>query len=143
MAGPVFPVSVKGVILHRGQVILLRNERGEWELPGGRLEPGEQPEACLHREIFEELYLDVAVGALLDCWTYRITQVNRPEPIGEVVIVSYACRLKHDLGALSFSDEHQDVGLFSVDYLSGDALSGLALPDGYRRAIAKAAAGGL
>lgn len=129
MAGPVFPVSVKGVILNRGQVVLLRNERAEWELPGGRLEPGEQPEDCLHREIFEELYLDVAVGPLLDCWTYRIAQVDR-----EVVIVSYACRLKHDLGSLSFSQEHLDVGLFAVD-----ALSGLALPEGYRRAIAKAA----
>jgi 8-oxo-dGTP pyrophosphatase MutT (NUDIX family) len=98
-------------------------------LPGGRLEPGEQPEACLHREIFEELYLDVAVGPLLDCWTYRIVQVDR-----EVVIVSYACRLKHDLGVLSFSDEHLDAGLFSLD-----TLPGLALPEGYRRAIAKAA----
>lgn len=129
MAGPVFPVSIKGVILHRGQVILLKNERDEWELPGGRLEPGEQPEACLHREIFEELYLDVVVGPLLDCWTYRIAQVDR-----EVVIVSYACRLKHDLGSLSFSDEHLEVGLFDIG-----GLAGLALPEGYRRAIAKAA----
>lgn len=131
MAGPVFPVSIKGVILHRGQVILLRNERAEWELPGGRLEPGEQPEDCLHREIFEELYLDVVVGPLLDCWTYRIAQVDR-----EVVIVSYACRLKHDLGSLSFSQEHLDVGLFAVDDLAE-----LALPEGYRRAIARAAGG--
>ena len=131
MAGPVFPVSIKGVILHCGQVILLRNERAEWEVPGGRLEPGEQPEDCLHREIFEELYLDVAVGPLLDCWTYRIAQVDR-----EVVIVSYACRLKHDLGSLSFSQEHLDVGLFAVDDLAE-----LALPEGYRRAIAKAAGG--
>lgn len=129
MAGPVFPVSVKGVILHRGDVILLKNERGEWELPGGRLEPGEQPQACLHREIFEELYLDVAIGPLLDCWNYPIAQAGK-----EVLIIAYLCRLKHDLGALSFSHEHHDVGLFPAD-----SLTDLPLPEGYRQAIGKAA----
>jgi ADP-ribose pyrophosphatase YjhB (NUDIX family) len=34
------PVSVKGVVLDEEKVILLENERGEWELPGGRLEAG-------------------------------------------------------------------------------------------------------
>ena len=36
------------------RVALLRNERGEWELPGGKLERGESPEHCLVREIQEE-----------------------------------------------------------------------------------------
>jgi ADP-ribose pyrophosphatase YjhB (NUDIX family) len=36
------PVSVKGVVLDDGgKAALLENERGEWELPGGRLEAGE------------------------------------------------------------------------------------------------------
>jgi hypothetical protein len=32
-------VSVKGVIVRAGRVLLLKNERDEWELPGGRIEP--------------------------------------------------------------------------------------------------------
>jgi 8-oxo-dGTP pyrophosphatase MutT (NUDIX family) len=36
-----FPVSVKGVLFQRGTVVLLENERAEWELPGGRLERGD------------------------------------------------------------------------------------------------------
>jgi ADP-ribose pyrophosphatase YjhB (NUDIX family) len=36
-----FPVSVKGVVVQGGKVLLLRNERDEWELPGGKLEVGE------------------------------------------------------------------------------------------------------
>jgi hypothetical protein len=31
-----FPVSVKGVVVRDGRVLLLRNERDEWELPGGK-----------------------------------------------------------------------------------------------------------
>lgn len=42
-----FPVSVKGVLLEDDQVVLLLNERDQWELPGGRLERGEDPVACL------------------------------------------------------------------------------------------------
>jgi len=36
-----FPVSVKGVVVRDGRVLLLRNERDEWELPGGKLDLGE------------------------------------------------------------------------------------------------------
>ena len=69
-----------------GRVVLLKNERAEWELPGGRLERGEEPEACLAREIAEELSLQVEVGPLLDCWRYPVL------PGKEVLIVTYGCR---------------------------------------------------
>ena len=49
-----FPVSVKGVAVQDGRVLLLENERAEWELPGGKLELGEDPADCVVREISEE-----------------------------------------------------------------------------------------
>ena len=49
-----FPVSVKGVAVQHGMVLLLQNERNEWELPGGKLELGEDPADCVVREIGEE-----------------------------------------------------------------------------------------
>src|SRR6266480_1871415 len=63
-----FPVSVKGVLLEADRVVLLLNDRDEWELPGGRLERSEDPVACLKREFAEELGAEIVVERILDCW---------------------------------------------------------------------------
>ena len=97
MLSMVFPVSIKGVLYEGARVVLLENERGEWELPGGRLEPGETPEGCLAREVGEELGIAVEVGPLLDCWVYEVL------PQREVVIVTYGLR-RHDKGDLRISE---------------------------------------
>src|SRR2546423_530380 len=80
-----FPVSVKGVIIRDGQVILLRNERDEWELPGGKLELSESPDQCLAREIAEELGLAVEPPNILESWTYNIV------PRVHVLVIYYGC----------------------------------------------------
>jgi len=67
-----FPVSIKGVLLEAGRVVLLENEREQWELPGGRLETGEDPKACLVLEFAEELGISVVVKTILDCWLYEV-----------------------------------------------------------------------
>jgi 8-oxo-dGTP diphosphatase len=38
---------------------------GGWELPGGKVDPGESPLSALHREVWEELGVRVAFGAHL------------------------------------------------------------------------------
>jgi 8-oxo-dGTP pyrophosphatase MutT (NUDIX family) len=120
-----FPVSIKGVVLDEQQrVLLLRNDRDEWELPGGRIEIGETPQETVVREIAEEIGWTVAAGPLLDAWLYRIEAVDR-----HVFVVAYGCHLV-TAGPPALSDEHREYGMFSADELPG-----LPLPDCYRRAI--------
>jgi ADP-ribose pyrophosphatase YjhB (NUDIX family) len=123
------PISVKGVLIEDGNVVLLENERGEWELPGCRPEKGEQPTMCQIREFAEELGIKIEVGPIIDCWNFEVL------PSHHVIIVTYRVKRAHR-GELRISDEHRCVGWFAVD-----ALDGLPLPDGYRRSISSAFAG--
>jgi 8-oxo-dGTP pyrophosphatase MutT (NUDIX family) len=118
-----FPVSIKGVIVHDGRVVLLRNERQEWELPGGKLEPGEAPTACLAREIAEELNLTVEIGEILDSWVYAIA------PGVKVLIVTYGCRIG-GLGGMTISHEHKELAAFALSEVAG-----LNMPGGYKASI--------
>jgi 8-oxo-dGTP pyrophosphatase MutT (NUDIX family) len=119
-----FPVSVKGVAVQAGRVLLLENERAEWELPGGKLELGEDPSGCVVREISEEAGWQVSVGPLLDCWQYHI------RPGSDVVIVTYGCNV-HSTHPPVISNEHKRAGLFTPDQVPE-----LVMPEGYKRSVA-------
>lgn len=53
-----------GILVQDGRVLIARRPSGThlgglWEFPGGKCEPGETMEACLHRELWEELAVRV------------------------------------------------------------------------------------
>ena len=110
--GRAFPVSVKGVAVQAGKVLLLENERAEWELPGGKLELGEDPAGCVIREISEETGWTVTAGPLLDCWQYHIGEGR------DVVVVTYGCYVTSS-GPPVVSHEHQRAGLFGPAEVPG------------------------
>jgi 8-oxo-dGTP pyrophosphatase MutT (NUDIX family) len=87
-------------------VVLLENERQEWELPGGRLEAWEDPPLCLAREIAKELTAEALVGPILDCWLYEVRPAAR-------------ChwdlwRPGHRRWPMRVSHEHKRVGVFHL-----------------------------
>ena len=125
MHGPqTFPISIKGVVVRDGKVLLLRNEREEWELPGGRIELSETPEECVTREIHEETQWKVVAGPILDTWMYYINVAEK-----HVFIVTYGCYSIDDTQPV-LSHEHKEIGLFSENEVST-----LVVPDGYKRSI--------
>jgi ADP-ribose pyrophosphatase YjhB (NUDIX family) len=117
------PISVKGVLIERGAVLLLENKRSEWELPGGRLERGETPQACLAREFHEETGAVVQVGRILDAWVFEVI------PGRFVFIVTYAVS-RAGAEPLAHGPEHKRMRWWPLDELTG-----APLPDGYRRSI--------
>jgi mutator protein MutT len=118
-----FPVSVKGVVIRDGAVVLVKNRRGEWELPGGKLELSETPEQCVAREIEEELQLTVVPDTLLDAWVYTI------EPRTHVLVVTYGCS-ETDERQPVVSDEH-----VQLRWVPLSELDTLPMPEGYRTSI--------
>lgn len=134
MAAP--PVSIKGVVLHQGRVLLLLNERDEWDLPGGRPDPGEDHRTALIREVREEAGLEVEVGALLDEHLFEVL------PQRFVRIVAYACHLDGaaPTGApMPVALSHEHLGLCWVPLADlGETIDGYRLPAGYLGAIRQA-----
>jgi 8-oxo-dGTP pyrophosphatase MutT (NUDIX family) len=119
-----FPVSVSlGAADLVGRVLLLENERMEWELPGGKLELGEDPPACLVREIGEEAGWRVTAGLVLDCWQYHIREGR------DVVIVTHGCYVASTTPPV-VSSEHKRAAL-----LTRNEISHLDMPGGYKRSI--------
>jgi 8-oxo-dGTP diphosphatase len=53
-------------IVRAGRVLAARRTGGGWEFPGGKVEPGEQPEQAAVREIAEELGCSITVTGWLD-----------------------------------------------------------------------------
>lgn len=63
------------IIEHDGRVLAAQRSETmnmplKWEFPGGKLEPGETPEACLLREVREELAIGVSLDRALPVTTH-------------------------------------------------------------------------
>lgn len=92
----------------------LMNMPYKWEFPGGKIKKGETKEACLKREILEEMNLTVSIIKSLSPSTHQYPDIM-------VTLYPFICKIES--GSLSLS-EHSD-----VIWLTPDALPDLEWAD--------------
>src|SRR5712692_6669760 len=99
-------ITVVAAITPSGKRLLIcQRKRGDrfglkWEFPGGKIEPNEQPQDALQRELREELGVEVKIGAEL----YR-TRHRYPELDRELELIFFSASLPDTpLENLAFED---------------------------------------
>ena len=100
-----FPISVKGVIENEKGYLLLKNERDEWDFPGGKLESGESVQNTLIREFNEETSLNISVQGL------SYAELSTSNDV-EVVVLIYMAKVI-DTNPIELSFEHHEYDFFS------------------------------
>jgi A/G-specific adenine glycosylase len=120
--------DVTAAVLRDGNDHLLITQRpldgllgGLWEFPGGKRRPGEALQACLQREIWEELRIDIQVGDLLCVVEHAFTHFF-------MTLYAYECRW--------IGGEPQCLGCRDLRWVTMDELDAFAFPIADRRIIA-------
>jgi 8-oxo-dGTP diphosphatase len=89
-------VGVGGVVIHRNRVLLIRRGseplKGEWSIPGGLLELGEELAEGVRRELKEETSLAVEPVETILAFDRIVREGSRVKY--HYVIVDYLCRRK-------------------------------------------------
>lgn len=102
---------VAAIICDGNRIFATQRGYGEWkdwwEFPGGKMEPGETPEAALQREIREELATEISVESLL-------TTVDYDYPDFHLTMHCYFCKVKN--GSLTLL-EHEAAKWLTRDKL--------------------------
>jgi len=91
-ARPIVLVAAVALIDPDGRVLLAQRPEGKhlaglWEFPGGKVHPGETPEAALIRELDEELGIDVVASCLAP-----FTFASHAYPEFHLLMPLYVCR---------------------------------------------------
>jgi 8-oxo-dGTP diphosphatase len=92
---PIVTVAAVALIDADGRVLLAqrpahKEHGGLWEFPGGKIHPGETPEAALIRELKEELGIDVPARCLAP-----LTFASHSYETYHLLMPLYACRNWH------------------------------------------------
>ena len=120
---PALELSVAaGIIWNEGRILICRRPAGGhmpglWEFPGGKIECGENPQEALHREICEELGIEVRVGRLH--WETRHRYPDR-----SVHLRFYDCEWESGVAKNLGVSRHEWVhpsSLGNFDFLPADA----------------------
>jgi len=124
-------IEVSAALIFRGGKLLITQRHhdshigGLWEFPGGKREPDETFEACLVREIREELGVEISVGELFE-------EVAHDYPEKSVHLKFFVCKL--------VSGEPQPLDCAAVKWVRKPQLDAHDFPAADARLLKKLAA---
>ena len=117
-----FPISIKAIIIDDNRVLCLKNERGEWDFPGGKLEFNESIEECLKREVKEEVNLEINNLNILKPLNLKFNNVP-------VLILVFSAYISCD-SSIVLSYENSEYNFFSKSEIKN-----LNMPEGFKNLI--------
>jgi 8-oxo-dGTP diphosphatase len=84
------------LVSHKDSSLLLVRVRDNlhWYLPGGKIEPNESPEEALHRELFEELQIDLLPESIQYLYTINGPAYNQS---GDVELICFSAKWHGDI----------------------------------------------
>lgn len=109
-----YGLTMRGLLKKDDKILLLRRtpesrtNSHRWELPGGKVDPGEFFDEALIREYKEETNLEIKIGDLLDSIQEDFSHKRTVVIIMEVIAIS---------GEIKISDEHVDWMWATLDEL--------------------------
>jgi 8-oxo-dGTP diphosphatase len=110
-----------------GKLLVLQDPEGLWELPGGKIQEGEEIEEALQREIAEELgdKVQIEIGSLFHAWIRQGKSKNY-----FIFLVGFQCTFLG--GEIHLSSEHQN-----LKWIAREDISSLPFENTYQEAVQK------
>ena len=121
---PMKTIEVCAAAIHDGKTVLVTERgygefKGGWEFPGGKIEPGETKEACIQREILEELRVEIDIDSYLG-------KIEYDYPSFHLSMHLFLCRVKngsmtlveHEAARFVETKDFDTVGFLPADRLA-------------------------
>lgn len=96
MTEQLFQIGIKAIIRNDENQILLLKNKDYWDIPGGRMDQGEDIEAALLRELNEEIGVDRVVGKQLWNVARAVKQLSYGNMMTSLMLIVYRVRLPAD-----------------------------------------------
>lgn len=128
MSSPIQHITTKALFYKDNKVLFVKDTQGKWEMPSGKIEPGETPEQTIKRELKEELgFNNVKIGNIINVWVFN---THFHEKNHQYFILIYECFTNET--DIRLSHEHTEYKWIPIDEVDD-----FNMEDGHKESVRK------